>query len=61
MATGLPPTVPTTYPFWSQSIPDLNNYLLIPVGVYMYSMTYPLIQITSPANILNFLSIRSVL
>ena len=35
--------------------------LLIPVGMYVYSITYPLIFITSPNGILNSLSIRSVL
>ena len=53
MATGPPPTILTTYPFRSQSTPNLTNSLLIPVGIYMYSTTCPLILITSPAAILN--------
>jgi hypothetical protein len=52
MATGPPPTVLTTYPFRLQSIPNLNS-LLIPIGIYVYSITYPLIGITSPTTILN--------
>jgi len=56
MATGPPPTNLTTYPFWSQSISNLINFLLIPFGImYMYSLTYALILITSPAAILNLL------
>ena len=53
MATGPLPTVPMTYPFQSQSTPDLTNSLLIPVGIYMFSITCSLILITSPAAILN--------
>ena len=51
-ATG-PPTVPTTYPFQSQSTPDLTNSLLIPFEMYMYYITCPLILIVSPTAILN--------
>ena len=53
MATGPPTTILTIYPFCSQSIPKLTNSLLIPVGMYVYSITYLLILITSPAAILN--------
>ena len=53
MDTGLPPTIPTTYPSKLQSISNLTNSFLIPFGMYMYSITYPLILITSPATILN--------
>ena len=53
MTTGPPPTILTTYPFRSQSTPNLTNSLLIPVGRYMYSITYLLILITSPTAILN--------
>jgi hypothetical protein len=42
MATGPSPTILTTYPFQSQSIPNLTNSLLIPVGMYVYFITYPL-------------------
>ena len=38
-----------------------TNSLFIPVGMYIYSITCPLILITLPAATLNFLSIRSVL
>jgi hypothetical protein len=42
-----------TYPFQSQSTPDLTNSLLIPVGMYMYSITCTLILTISPITILN--------
>ena len=50
---GPPPAVLTTQPFQSQSTPDLTNSLLIPVEMYVYSITSPLILMTSPAAILN--------
>jgi hypothetical protein len=53
MTTGPPPKILTIYLFRSQFIPNLTNFLLIPVGMYMYSITYPLTLITSPAAILN--------
>ena len=43
MVTDPPPTIPTTYPFWLQSIPNLTKPLLILVGIL----------ITSPAAFLN--------
>jgi hypothetical protein len=51
MTTGPAPTFSTTYPFQSQSTPDLINSLLIPVGMYVYSLTYLLILTISPAAI----------
>ena len=53
MATSPLPTVLMTYPFQSQSTPDLTNSLLIPVEMYMYTITCPLILTISPAAILN--------
>ena len=53
MVTSPPPTIPTTYPFRSQSIPNFINSHLIPLGMYMYFIIYPLILITSPTAILN--------
>jgi hypothetical protein len=53
MVTGSPPTDPTTYPFQLQSTPNLSNFLLIPVGKYVYFITWPLRLITSPTFILN--------
>jgi hypothetical protein len=53
MAVITPPTIPTTYPFQSQLTPNLTNFLLIPVGMYVYFITYPQILITSPTAILN--------
>ena len=41
MATGSPSTIPTTYNFRSQSIPNLTNSLLIPSGMYVYFITSP--------------------
>ena len=37
----------------AQSTPDLTNSLLIPVGMYVYSITCPLILTISPTAILN--------
>ena len=53
MATCPPPTIPTIYPFLLQSIPNLTNSPSIAVGMYMYSITYRVILITSPAAILH--------
>ena len=47
---------PTIYPFWSLSIPDPTNSPIIPVGLYVYFITYLLIPITSPAATLNLLT-----
>ena len=44
---------PDDLPFQLQSTPDLTNSLLIPVGMYVYSITYPLILITSSVTTLN--------
>ena len=41
MASCPPPTVPTIYPFRLQPTSNLTNSLLIPVGMYMYFITYP--------------------
>ena len=41
MTTGPAPTFSTTYPFQSQSTPDLINSLFISVGMYVYSITCP--------------------
>ena len=56
MATSPPPTIPTSYPFWLQSISNFTNSLLIPVGIYVYSITCPLTLIKSLATILNLLT-----
>ena len=53
MATIATPTITTIYPFQSESIPNLTNYLLISVGTYMYLLTYIPVLITSPTAILN--------
>ena len=52
-------TVPTTCPFQWQSTPDLTISLLIPVGMYVYSITCSLTLTKSLAAILN-LPIRSI-
>ena len=54
MATGPLPTVLMTCPFQWQSTPYLTNSLLIPVGMYVYCITCPLILTISLATILNF-------
>ena len=46
MATGPPPTISTIYPFQLQSIPNLTNSLSIPIGKYVYFITYLPILIT---------------
>jgi hypothetical protein len=46
---------PPRIPFWSQSMPNLTNSHLIPVEMYKYSITYPLILIRLPAAILNLI------
>ena len=53
MTAGPPPIVPMTYPFHPQFTPDLTNSLLIAVGMYVYSITCPLILTSSPTAILN--------
>ena len=53
MATIPLPTIPTVYPFWLQSTPNLTNSLLIAVEMYVYFIIYPPILITSSSAILN--------
>ena len=43
---------PDNLPLRLNSIPNLTIFLLIHVGMYMYTITYPLILIASPATIL---------
>ena len=51
----IPPTkILTIYPLRSQSTPNHTNSLLIPVGMYIYFITYLPVLITSPTTILNY-------